>query len=106
MSGVRHVSEGTNIEKSEYLSNCCVTFQTLFYSKFAGLNQVTLLGRVGVDPQLKGTAAHPVVTLSLATNTVTRPGDGSEMRQRTEWHRISIFKPSLRDTVYTYVRKG
>ena len=32
------------------------------------LNQVTLLGRVGQDPQLRGTDAHPVVTFSLATN--------------------------------------
>lgn len=71
-----------------------------------GLNQVTLLGRVGVDPQLKGTSAHPVVTLSLATNTLIRPADGSDMRQRTEWHRISIFKPNLRDTVFTFVKKG
>ena len=32
------------------------------------LNQVTLLGRVGQEPQLRGTDAHPVVTFSLATN--------------------------------------
>lgn len=25
---------------------------------------------------------------------------------KTDWHRISVFKPSLRDTVYTYLRKG
>lgn len=71
-----------------------------------GLNQVTLLGRVGVDPQLKGTSAHPVVTLSLATNSVIRPADGGQLRQRTEWHRISIFKPNLRDTVFSFVKKG
>ena len=33
------------------------------------MNQVTLLGRVGADPQKKGTAEHPVVTFSLATHT-------------------------------------
>ena len=26
--------------------------------------------------------------------------------QRTDWHRICVFKPSLRDTVYTYLKKG
>jgi single stranded DNA-binding protein len=29
-----------------------------------------------------------------------------EFVQRTEWHRICVFKPSLRDTVYTYLKKG
>lgn len=28
------------------------------------------------------------------------------MLQRTDWHRISIFKPGLRDTVYKYLKKG
>ena len=32
------------------------------------INQVTLLGRVGQEPQVRGTDAHPVVTFSLATN--------------------------------------
>ena len=33
-----------------------------------GVNSVTLLGRVGVEPQMRGSDAHPVVTFSLATN--------------------------------------
>jgi single-strand DNA-binding protein len=31
---------------------------------------------------------------------------GGELATKTDWHRISVFKPSLRDTVYTYLRKG
>lgn len=26
--------------------------------------------------------------------------------QKTDWHKICIFKPNLRDTVYTYLKKG
>ena len=70
-----------------------------------GLNQVTLLGRVGVDPQMKGSDKHPVVTFSLATNTNIRM-DGESLRQKTEWHRISVFKPFLRDSVHSFVKKG
>ena len=33
------------------------------------LNQVTLLGRVGGEPQKRGTEQHPVVVFSLATHT-------------------------------------
>jgi single-strand DNA-binding protein len=32
-----------------------------------------------------------------------RAGD---IQQKTEWHRIAVFKPYLRDTVYRYSEKG
>jgi len=32
------------------------------------INKVTLLGRVGADPQKRGTEEHPVVVFSLATH--------------------------------------
>lgn len=35
---------------------------------FAAINQVTLLGRVGADPQKRGNNEHPVVIFSIATH--------------------------------------
>lgn len=26
--------------------------------------------------------------------------------QRTDWHKVCVFKPNLRDTVYKYLKKG
>lgn len=69
------------------------------------LNTVTLLGRVGGEPQKRGTEEHPVVIFSLATHTNYKYDTG-EFVQRTDWHRICVFKPTLRDTVYTYLKKG
>ncbi|CAG0891771.1 unnamed protein product [Darwinula stevensoni] len=69
------------------------------------INQVTLLGRVGAEPQKRGSEEHPVVVFSLATHTNSRLTSG-EVQQRTEWHRISVFKPLLRDAVYQYMGKG
>lgn len=69
------------------------------------LNEVTLLGRVGGEPQKRGTEEHPVVIFSLATHTNYKYDTG-EFVQRTDWHRICVFKPTLRDTVYTYLKKG
>ncbi|CAG9091248.1 hypothetical protein JYU34_009633 [Plutella xylostella] len=69
------------------------------------INQVTLLGRVGADPQKRGTEERPVVNFSLATHFNYRYESG-DMLQRTDWHRVSVFKPSLRDTVYNYLKKG
>ncbi|KAJ8725084.1 hypothetical protein PYW07_016042 [Mythimna separata] len=69
------------------------------------INQVTLLGRVGADPQKRGSEEHPVINFPLATHYSYKYESG-DMLQRTDWHRISIFKPGLRDTVYKYCKKG
>lgn len=58
---------------------------------------MSLIGRVGADAQLKGTVEHPVVIFSLATNS------GGI---KTEWHKISVFKPGLRQAAEEYVKSG
>lgn len=35
---------------------------------YIAINKVTLLGRVGADPQKRGSEEHPVVVFSLATH--------------------------------------
>ena len=29
-----------------------------------------------------------------------------DIQQKTEWHRVAVFRPYLRDTVYRYMEKG
>ncbi|XP_076234401.1 mitochondrial single stranded DNA-binding protein [Calliopsis andreniformis] len=69
------------------------------------VNQVTLLGRVGGDPQQRGNQDHPVVLFSVATHTNYKYMNGDFM-QRTEWHKVCVFKPSLRELVVNYLTKG
>ncbi|XP_058811371.1 single-stranded DNA-binding protein, mitochondrial [Topomyia yanbarensis] len=69
------------------------------------VNTVSLLGRIGADPQKRGNDAHPVVTFSLATHSNYRYESGDWM-QKTDWHRVVVFKPALRDSVMNYLRKG
>ena len=69
------------------------------------LNQVTLLGRIGQDPQIRGSQAKPVTTFSLATNSSWKTDEFSEWQTRTEWHRVTVFKPSLQDAVYNFLTK-
>ncbi|KAL4113324.1 hypothetical protein QTP88_016967 [Uroleucon formosanum] len=69
------------------------------------INKVTLLGRVGADPQKRGTEEHPVVVFSLATHQ-NYINNNEESTQKTDWHRIVVFRPGLRDTVYNYLQKG
>ncbi|XP_068163134.1 single-stranded DNA-binding protein, mitochondrial [Antennarius striatus] len=76
------------------------------------INRVQLLGRVGQDPvmrQMEG--RNPVTIFSVATNEMWRTGDGEvnttgEVSQKTTWHRVSVFKPGLRDVAYQYIKKG
>ncbi|XP_073917869.1 single-stranded DNA-binding protein, mitochondrial isoform X3 [Castor canadensis] len=54
---------------------------------------------------------NPVTIFSLATNEMWRSGDSEvyqmgDVSQKTTWHRISVFRPGLRDVAYQYVKKG
>ncbi|XP_065226851.1 single-stranded DNA-binding protein, mitochondrial-like [Planococcus citri] len=69
------------------------------------INTVTLLGRVGGEAQKKGTELHPLVTFSLATH-INYKSDSGTFNQKTDWHRICVFKPNLRDNVLNYMKKG
>ncbi|GCC17556.1 single-stranded DNA-binding protein, mitochondrial isoform X2 [Chiloscyllium punctatum] len=76
------------------------------------LNRVQLLGRVGQDPVMRQVdGKNPVTIFSLATNEMWRSGDSDtfasgDISQKTTWHRVSIFRPGLRDLAYQYVKKG
>ncbi|KAG8438687.1 hypothetical protein GDO86_005031 [Hymenochirus boettgeri] len=77
------------------------------------LNRVTLLGRVGQDPVMRQVEGkNPVTIFSLATNELWRSGENEifqttgDINQKTTWHRISIFRPGLRDVAYQHVKKG
>lgn len=69
------------------------------------INSVSLLGRVGADPIKRGSEEHPCVTFSLATHNNYKYESGDWV-QRTDWHRIVVFKPQLSDSVQNYLKKG
>ena len=79
---------------------------------FSALNRVQLLGRVGQDPVMRQVEGkNPVTIFSLATNEMWRSGENEtyqmgDVSQKTTWHRISVFRPSLRDVAYQYVKTG
>ncbi|XP_072728260.1 wee1-like protein kinase 2 isoform X2 [Ciconia boyciana] len=76
------------------------------------MNRVQLLGRVGQDPIMRQVdGKNPVTIFSLATNEMWRTAEsdvtqGGDISQKTTWHRISVFRPGLRDVTYQYVKKG
>lgn len=77
------------------------------------INRVQLLGRVGQDPVMRqAEGRNPVTIFSMATNEMWRSGEGDmnqgsgDVSQKTTWHRVSVFKPGLRDVAYQYIKKG
>lgn len=56
------------------------------------VNKVILIGHLGNDPEVRTLPnGHEMVNFSLATNDVWRDKQTGERKERTEWHRISLF---------------
>ncbi|KAK6972641.1 single-stranded DNA-binding protein mitochondrial [Biomphalaria glabrata] len=70
-----------------------------------GMNKVTLVGRVGRVPEQRGTSEHPAVIFPLATNMTFKRANG-ELTTRTDWHRVCVFLPGLRNIAANRVNKG
>ena len=77
--------------------------------KEKSLNTVQLLGRVGQDPVIRG-EKNPFITFSMATNKsylLKQTGDMEpQYGTKTEWHKISVFRPYLVKRVQDYITKG
>ena len=65
------------------------------------INHVTLLGRVGADPELRSTkSGTAVVQLRLATDRSTKSG-----QSETDWHSVVAWGKTA-EAVARYVAKG
>ncbi len=71
------------------------------------LNKVMLIGNVGREPEIRYVdAGVATAVVSLATTTRGyRLQSGTEVPERTEWHRIVLWR-KLAEIVERYVHKG
>jgi single-strand DNA-binding protein len=76
-------------------------------SQMSYLNSVTLVGFVGADPEQRTarTNGSTFTVLSIATRRSWKNAE-DEWTSKTEWHRISIFRPRLAGYVLTSIKKG
>ncbi|MCQ2741515.1 MAG: single-stranded DNA-binding protein [Alphaproteobacteria bacterium] len=71
------------------------------------INKVILVGNLGADPKVSNTAnGSKIVNLNLATSDCWKYKATGERKERTEWHRVVIFNPSLAEVAEKYLRKG
>lgn len=69
------------------------------------INKLTLLGRVGQDPEIKRLEnGTPVGRFSLATTEKWKDNNG-DVKEETQWHNITVWK-NLAEITEKYVKKG
>lgn len=71
-----------------------------------GVNQATLLGNVGADPEVRHTqGGTTVANIRMATSESYKDKDTGERKEVTEWHTVTMWG-ALADVVEKYVKKG
>ncbi len=71
------------------------------------VNKVILIGNLGQDPEVRNFSnGGRVCNLRIATSESWRDKNSGERRERTEWHRVSIFSEGLVKVAEQYLRKG
>lgn len=71
------------------------------------VNRVFLIGNLGADPEVRSfQSGGRVCNFSIATSQTWKDKNTGEKRERTEWHRISIFADGIVGVAEKYLRKG
>ena len=70
------------------------------------VNKVTILGRLGADPEIRYMPLGAgVANLRVATNSSYKDKNTDQFVETTEWHRIVVFG-KLAEIVGQYLKKG
>ncbi|CAA2140406.1 single-stranded DNA-binding protein [Hyphomicrobium sp. ghe19] len=71
------------------------------------LNKVQIIGNVGQDPDFRDVStSQRVANLSIATTESWKDKATGEKKERTEWHRVTVWNDGLVSVIEKYVKKG
>lgn len=71
-----------------------------------GINKVILVGNLGQDPEVRTFQnGDSVANMTIATSETWKDRNTGEQREKTEWHRVSMFK-KLAEIAGQYLKKG
>lgn len=71
-----------------------------------GINKVILVGNLGHDPEIRAFQnGDSVANITVATSETWKDKNTGEQREKTEWHRVSMFK-KLAEIAGQYLKKG
>jgi len=72
----------------------------------AGVNKAIILGNLGQDPEVRFMpSGEAVANLSIATSETWKDKQTGEQKEKTEWHRVSVFGKSA-EIAGEYLKKG
>lgn len=71
------------------------------------VNKVILIGNLGKDPEIRSTQnGSRIANLTLATSESWKDKATGERKEKTEWHRVSIYNDNLVGIVERFLHKG
>ena len=71
-----------------------------------GINKVILVGNLGQDPEIRVFQnGDSVANMTIVTSETWKDKNTGEQREKTEWHRVSMFK-KLAEIAGKYLKKG
>ena len=71
------------------------------------VNKVILIGNLGADPDVRAfPSGDKYCRLSVATNESWRDRESGEQKDKTEWHRVTVFNSSTAQFVETCAREA
>ena len=71
------------------------------------VNKVILVGNLGRDPEIRAMGnGKRVANLSIATSETWNDSNSGERRERTEWHRVTIYSDGLVGVAERFLKKG
>jgi single-strand DNA-binding protein len=66
-----------------------------------------LIGNLGKDPEIRTTQSGTrCANLSVATSETWKDRNSGEKREKTEWHRVTVWNEKLVDVIEKYAKKG
>lgn len=72
----------------------------------SSLNRAMIIGNLGKDPEVRTTQnGTKVANISVATSERWRDRNSGEQRERTEWHRVTLWD-KLAEIAEKYLHKG
>lgn len=73
----------------------------------SGVNKVIIVGNLGKDPEIRTfQSGGRVASFSVATSESWKDKATGEKKERTEWHRISVFNDHLITVIEKFASKG
>lgn len=73
----------------------------------ASVNKVILVGNLGKDPEVRSMqSGDRVASFPIATSERWKDKATGERKEKTEWHKVTIFDERLVEITEKYLRKG